>query len=173
MSYYKITDPTVIQAWHAWQAQVAKVWADAQAFADLYPGSTRLVTGDFIQAVHVYGLTFQPRQDTRHWTQPDLKRMGAQFPRRSARIPAGTPKEEREAIKAEHTKIREAFYGRMPKTEAKSSDLLSAIGLDWGTVFMTGLGYFFANETLYLEWNGEPTVVMVEILGSEYKEAQV
>jgi hypothetical protein len=164
-AFYKTSDPTVLAAMAAYEADGKSVAAVGGAFAEHFGG--RLLTSSTVHGREVAGLYFRPAKDDPLWTKPDAERAGMQRPRGSLR--KGT-KEERHAL----ANLQADWKARFPAMKADLAPVLAAMGTDWGALFFSGFAMFQHDDgVVYVATSAQLATCMVEIRASEYNAARI
>lgn len=110
-----------------------------------------------------------------HWRRPDD--YGYRALRNAAKPEKGATKEARAAYKAEHEHLTNLWNEHCPARLSKD-DVWKAIGIDWGSVWLSG-GVFFEHEGFVclnlgfqLKPDGENVDGATEIVSSEFEAAR-
>lgn len=162
-AFYKTTDPAVLGAWAAYEAEAIAVSAAGRAFAEHFGG--KLLTRADSHGRSVAGLRFDPIKDDPLWTKPDGQAHGRQHPRASLKK---STKEQRQAL----ADLQADWNARFPRTKADLEPVLAAMGTDWGNLFFCGFSVFVCDSTIYAATSAKLAPCMVEILTSEYNAAK-
>lgn len=170
MSYYKTNDAAVLAAWKEYVESADRLEVLGQSFASRFPGAKALFSTSVLSGRSFYGLTFTPPMPQPLWTQPDPKTGYSQFPRRS--LPPGTKGDERKALKAALEQLKEEYKQHKPTEKADLEPFLKAMGLGGGALFFSGYKQVIKDDCVYVSTSAKPSAVMVEILGSEFEEAE-
>lgn len=164
MSYFKISTPEAIAAWNDLNQKDANLRKEGQSFADLFGG--KAVFSNDLTRTSFYGVHFdgEPYASPELWTKPTEGKGYACWPK--AKAPRG--------MNEEHKALAELWSGQVPMVAVDRTVFYPAIGLDWGMLFLTGLGIFCHDNTIYFETGSTPNpdVGAIEILGSDYKAAK-
>ncbi|AHG22981.1 hypothetical protein Z042_22950 [Chania multitudinisentens RB-25] len=164
MSYFKISTPEAIAAWEGLWQKDADLRKEGQSFADLFSGKAVFIND--LTRVSFYGVRFDgtPYGSAALWTQPNERKGYACWPK--AKAPRG--------MNEEHKALIELWRGQEPIVALDKTVFYPAIGLEWGILFLTGLGMFRRGNTIYFETGAtpKPEIGAIEILGSEFKAAK-
>lgn len=144
--HYKTTSPAVLEAVRAWSEKLEAFHAQRKKLADvfggegspMYSGNDKYVGGVKISADRALDV---------HWCRPDDH--GYRSLRNGAKIPKGTGRVARAEIKEEHTRLQALWVEHCP-ARISADDTWKAIGLDWGTIWMSGGVFFELEEVVYL-----------------------
>ncbi|WP_447733453.1 hypothetical protein [Pseudomonas shirazensis] len=132
--HYKTTSPAVLEAVRAWDEKLKAFHGQREAMTKIFggPGSPMYSGND----KYVGGVKISASRDLDvHWCRPDDH--GYRSLRTAAKIPKGTPKEARPAIKAEHEQLKALWLEHCP-ARISADDTWKAIGLDWGAIWLSG-----------------------------------
>jgi len=172
--FYKTTAPAVLAAIQIWDEKRAEFDAKRENLKNVFggPGSPMHSGNDS----YVGGVKISASQDLdMHWRRPD--EYGYRALRSAAKPEKGATKEARAAYKVEHEKLQALWKEHCPDSISKD-DVWKAIGIDWGSVWLSG-GVFFQHEgVVYLHLgfqlkdDGSQAEGAVEILGSELEMAR-
>lgn len=172
--FYKTTAPAALAAIQAWDAKRAEFDAKREKLKDVFggPGSPMYSGNDN----YVGGVKISDSRDLDvHWRRPD--EYGYRALRSSAVPEKGSTKQARAAIKVEHQRLLDLWNEHCPDRISKD-EVWQAIGLDWGSVWLSG-GIFFEHEgTVYLhlgfslQLEGKQVEGAVEIVSSELEAAR-
>ncbi|MNJ46283.1 hypothetical protein [Pseudomonas alkylphenolica] len=111
-----------------------------------------------------------------HWCRPDDH--GYRSLRTSAKIPTGTDKEVRSELKTQHERLRALWVENCP-ARMSTDETWKAIGLDWGSIWLSGGVFFELDGTVYphlgfqLNTDGDQVEGAVEIMASELEAARL
>jgi hypothetical protein len=172
--FYKTTAPAVMAAIQAWDAKRAGFDAKREKLKDVFggPGSPMHSGNDN----YVGGVKISASRDLDvHWCRPD--EYGYRALRSAAKPGKGATKEARAAYKAEHERLQALWKEHCPDRISKD-DVWKAIGIDWGSVWLSG-GVFFQHDGVaylhlgfQLKPDGSQAEGAVEILSSELEAAR-
>lgn len=164
MSYFKISTPEAIAAWDDLHQKDGDLRKEGQSFADLFGGKAVFIND--LTRITFYGVRFDgaPYGSADLWTKPNEKKGYACWPK--AKAPRG--------MNEEHKALTELWNGQAPTVAVDRTVFYPALGLDWGVLFLTGLGMFRNGDTIYFDTGAtpKPEVGAIEILGSDYKAAK-
>ncbi len=172
--HYKTTSPTVLDAVRAWGEKLKAFHAQRKKLAKvfggegspMYSGNDKYVGGVKISA---------SRELDAHWCRPDDH--GYRALRNAPKIPKGTEKSARAEIKAEHDRLQALWVEHCP-ARISADDTWKAIGLGWGTIWLSGGVFFELDGTVYLHLgfklsnNGDQVEGATEIMASELEAAR-
>lgn len=161
-AFYKTSDPAVLNALAAYEADVAAVRAAGVEFAKRFGG--KMVATSGLHGCGIAGLNFTPAKADPLWTKPNAQRANMQRPRATVK---GATKEQ----KASLAELQADWDARFPKEKADLDPVLSAMGTDWGNLFFCGLAMFQHDGSVYASTSAPLAPCMVEILSSEYSAA--
>ncbi|QOD00321.1 hypothetical protein ID616_11790 [Pseudomonas putida] len=172
--HYKTTSPAVLEAVLAWDEKLKAFHGQREALTKIFggPGSPMYSGND----KYVGGVKISASRDLDvHWCRPDDH--GYRSLRTAAKIPKGTAKEARPAIKAEHDRLKALWLEHCP-ARISGDDTWKAIGLDWGTIWLSGGVFFELEGTVYLHLgfklsdDGDQVEGAMEIMASELEAAR-
>ena len=172
--FYKTTDASVLAAVAAWDAKLADFHAKREKMADVFggPGSPMHSGGD----KYVGGVKISASHDLDvHWRRPD--EYGYRSLRSNPKPEKGASKEARAAYKAEHDRLTVLWQEHCPRRISKD-DAWKALGVDWGSVWLSGGVFFKHDGAVYLNLGfqlkegGEHVEGAAEIVASEFEKAR-
>jgi len=172
--FYKTTAPTVLSAIQAWEAKRAEFDAKRIALKDFFggPGSPMSSGGDS----YVGGVKISDSRDLDvYWCRPDD--YGYRSLRTAPKPEKGASKEVRAAYKIEHARLVELWQQHCPARISRD-EVWKAIGIDWGSVWLSGGVFFEHNGAVYLhlgfqlKGGGENVEGAAEIMSSELEAAR-
>lgn len=143
---YKTTAPSVLAAVLAWEDKRKAFHAQREKMNDVFggPGSPMRSGNDS----YVGGVKISASKDLDvHWCRPDDH--GYRSLRTSAKIPNGTEKEARAELKTEHERLRALWVEHCP-ARISMDETWKEIGLDWGSIWLSGGIFFELDGTVYL-----------------------
>ncbi|UVL26202.1 hypothetical protein [Pseudomonas donghuensis] len=171
---YKTTAPAVLEAVRTWEVTRKSFDAQRQKMADVFggPGSPMRSGNDN----YVGGVKISASKDLDvHWCRPDDH--GYRSLRTSAKIPKGTDKEARAELKTEHERLR-ALWAKHCPARISMDETWKEIGLDWGSIWLSGGVFFELDGTVYLHLgfqlstDGDQVEGATEIMSSELEAAR-
>ncbi|CAI8803876.1 LPD29 domain-containing protein [Pseudomonas sp. IT-P74] len=173
--FYKTNAAPALAAIDAWDAKRAEFDRKREALKDVFggPGSPMYSGSDS----YVGGVKISDSRDLDvHWRRPD--EYGYRALRHAAKPEKGVKKEARVAYKAEHERLVALWQEHCPDRISKD-DVWKAIGVDWGSVWLSG-GVFFKHEGVVylnlgfqLKEGGEHIEGAAEIVASEFEAARL
>lgn len=172
--HYKTTSPSSLAAVSEWEAKKADFDTKRENLAAVFggPGSPMYSGSDS----YVGGVKISDSRDLDvHWRRPD--EYGFRALRNAAKPQKGATKEARAAYKAEHERLTALWQEHCPERISKD-DVWKALGVDWGSVWLSG-GVFFKHEgAIYLNLGfqlkegSEQVEGAAEIVASEFEAAR-
>lgn len=172
--HYKTTYAAVLEAVRAWDEKLKAFHFQREAMTKIFggPGSPMCSGND----KYVGGVKISASRDLdMHWCRPDDH--GYRSLRTAAKIPKGTDKPVRAEIKAKHARLQALWVEHCP-ARIRADDAWMAIGLDWGTIWLSGGVFFELEGTVYLHLgfklsdDGEQVEGATEIMASELEAAR-
>ncbi|MEG1081423.1 MAG: hypothetical protein RSE44_23020 [Pseudomonas sp.] len=172
--HYKTTSSAVLEAVRAWDEKLKAFHAQREKLADIFggPGSPMYSGND----KYVGGVKISTSKDLDlHWCRPDDH--GYRSLRTAAKIPKGTDKEARAGLKAAHARLQALWVEHCP-ARISADDTWKAIGLDWGTIWLSGGVFFELDGAVYLHLgfklsaDGDQVEGATEIMSSELEAAR-
>ena len=172
--HYKTTSPTVLEAVRAWDEKLKAFHLKREKLAEVFggPGSPMYSGND----KYVGGVKISDSKELDvHWCRPDDH--GYRSLRNAPKIPKGTEKPVRAEIKAEHARLQALWVEHCPG-RISADDAWKAIGLDWGTIWLSGGVFFELDGTAYLHLgfqlsdDGDQVEGATEIMASELEAAR-
>lgn len=172
--HYKTTSPSVLEAVRAWDVKLKDFHVQRKKLAQVFGGEgSPMFSGN---DKYVGGVKISASRDLDiHWCRPDDH--GYRSLRTSPKIPKGTEKPARAEIKAEHERLQALWVEHCP-ARISADDTWKAIGLDWGTIWLSGGVFFELDGTVYLHLgfklsnNGDQVEGATEIMASELEAAR-
>ena len=163
-AFYKTSDPGVLAAMAAYEAEAKKVSTVGKVFADHFGG--KLLTNSTSHGRSAAGICFHPAKDDPLWTKPDAQRANIQYPRASLRK---STKGQRAAL----SELQAEWRARFPTEKADLAPVLASMGTDWGGLLFGGFAMFqHDGGTVYVSTGVKLAPCMVEIVASEYIAAK-
>ncbi|EMM5104270.1 hypothetical protein WAT02_002274 [Serratia marcescens] len=165
MSFYKTTTEAAIQAWDFESLKRKELNEKAKEFAAKF-GAKALYYTDAVEH-RFYAVAFPDGVPTfghrSLWTAATAANRFTTTPKRKA--PKGLGKE--------HKELLEMWDEGYPKETVSRETLWSALGLDWGTLIISGIAIFRLKDAIYFKTSAKPKLEFgaVEIMGSEYSAA--
>lgn len=172
--HYKTTSPAVLEAVRTWDEKLKAFHGKREAMSKTFggPGSPMYSGNDkYVGGVKISA----SRELDVHWCRPDDH--GYRSLRNAPKIPKGTEKPARAEIKSEHARLQALWAERCP-ARISADDTWKAIGLDWGTIWLSGGVFFELEGTVYLHLgiklsdDGDQVDGATEIMGSELEAAR-
>lgn len=172
--HYKTTSPTVLEAVRAWDEKLKAFHLKREKLAEIFggPGSPMYSGNDkYVGGVRIS----DSRELDVHWCRPDD--YGYRSLRTAPKISKGTDKPVRAEIKAEHARLQALWAEHCP-ARISADDTWKAIGLDWGTIWLSGGVFFELDGTVYLHLgfklsaDGDQVEGATEVLASELNSAR-
>jgi hypothetical protein len=170
MPFYKTSDKNVLAAFAAYAEQNTEIDAQAKAFADLF-GAKPVYRLDF-SGRSFFGLKFTPALSSPLWTKPrdgDTQQPRSVLHRDISRT--STP-EARKRLNAELKTLNAKYSDNFPKGKALLDQFWESMGTDWGSLLLSGVGFFPTDEIIYVTTSARLNDRVTEILESEYRKAQ-
>ena len=146
----------------AYKDQCAKVSAAGKEFADHFGG--KLLIRSSVHGREVVGLCFSPTKDDPLWTKPDRQAHGMQRPRGTLQK---STKEQRAAL----AELQADWKARFPTEKADFEPALNSMGTSWDALFFSGYAMFPHDGKIFVSTGATLAPCMVEIVASEYNEA--
>ena len=172
--YYKTTAAAVVAAIQGWDAKRAECDLKREKLKEIFggPGSPMYSGGDnYVGGVKIS----DSRELDAHWRRPD--EYGYRALRNAPKPEKGLTKEARAAIKGEHERLVALWEEHCPSRISKD-DVWKSIGIDWGSVWLSGGVYFEFAGVVYLHLGfqlkgGDDHVDgATEIVSSEFEAAR-
>ncbi|MNQ89692.1 hypothetical protein D3C85_1050070 [compost metagenome] len=172
--FYKTNAAPALAAIDAWDAKRAEFDRKREALKDVFggPGSPMYSGSDS----YVGGVKISASRDLDvHWRRPD--EYGYRALRHAAKPEKGATKEARAAYKAEHDRLTALWQEHCPDRISKD-DVWKALGVDWGSVWLSGGVFFKHDDAIYLNLgfqlkeDGEHIQGATEIVASEFEAAR-
>ncbi|WP_223513472.1 hypothetical protein [Pseudomonas sp. GL-R-26] len=172
--HYKTTSPSALAAVSDWEAKKADFDAKREKLNDVFggPGSPMYSGSDS----YVGGVKISESRDLDvHWRRPD--EYGYRALRHADKPEKGATKEARAAYKAEHEHLAALWQEHCPDRISKD-DVWKALGVDWGSVWLSGGVFFKHEDAVYLNLGfqlkegGEHIEGAAEIVASEFEAAR-
>jgi hypothetical protein len=172
--FYKTNAAPALAAIDAWDVKRAEFDRKREALKDVFggPGSPMYSGSDS----YVGGVKISESRDLDvHWRRPD--EYGYRALRHAAKAEKGATKEARTAYKAEHERLAALWQEHCPERISKD-DVWKALGVDWGSVWLSGGVFFKYEATIYLNLGfqlkegGEHIEGATEIVASEFEAAR-
>lgn len=169
--HYKTTSPSALAAISDWEAKKADFDTKREKLKDVFggPGSPMYSGSDS----YVGGVKISDSRDLDvHWRRPD--EYGYRALRNAAKPEKGATKEARAAYKAEHERLTAQWQEHCPERISKD-DVWKALGVDWGSVWLSGGVFFRHEDAIYLSLGfqlkegGEQIEGATEIVASEFE----
>lgn len=164
--YYKTNDPKVLSAYTELVAKKSALVEASTTFAAQF-------SGDPIFSISTTRNEFagiQPKNyadfpDKHLWTKPNSSRGGSISPRNSV-----TGKENKQKL----AELKQRYYNERPAAMAPfdMDALFESIGTNWGNLMFSGAKWVKAGDYFYVATSAKLADHMVEILGSEYTQAE-
>ncbi|MGC9742259.1 hypothetical protein JTH53_07000 [Pseudomonas capeferrum] len=172
--HYKTTSPTVLEAVRAWGEKLKSFHVQREKLAEVFggPGSPMYSGND----KYVGGVKISASKELDvHWCRPDDH--GYRSLRTAPKIPKGIDKPARVDIKAEHARLQALWVEHCP-ARISADDTWKAIGLGWGSIWLSGGVFFELDGTVYLHLgfklsdDGDQVEGATEIMASELETAR-
>lgn len=172
--HYKTISPSALAAVTSWEAKKAEFDSERENLAGVFggPGSPMYSGNDH----YVGGVKISDSRDLDvHWRRPD--EYGYRALRHAAKPEKGATKEARAAYKAEHDRLTALWQEHCPRRISKD-DAWKALGVDWGSVWLSGGVFFKHDGAVYLNLGfqlkegGEQVEGAAEIVASEFEKAR-
>ena len=172
--FYKTTASAVLTAIIAWEDKKAAFHAQRTKLAQVFGGdASPMCSGN---DNYVGGIKLSGSRDLDvHWCRPD--QYGYRALRSSAKPGKGLTKEARATYKNEHERLVALWKEHCP-ARISMDDTWKAIGLDWGSVWLSGGVFFELGGVAYihlgfqLRSDGEQIEGAEEVISSEYQAAR-
>nr|WP_314872116.1 hypothetical protein [uncultured Pseudomonas sp.] len=172
--HYKTTSPAVLEAVRAWDEKLNAFHDQRKKLAEVFGGEGSPMYSGNDKYVGGVKISASKELDV-HWCRPDDH--GYRSLRTAPKIPKGTDKPARAAIKAEHARLRALWVKHCP-ARISADDAWKAIGLDWGTIWLSGGVFFELDGTVYLHLgfklsdDGDQVDGSTEVMASELNSAR-
>ena len=172
--FYKTNAAPALAAIAAWDAKRAEFDRKREALKDVFggPGSPMYSGSDS----YVGGVKISDSRDLDvNWRRPD--EYGYRALRHATKPEKGATKEARAAYKTEHKRLTALWQEHCPERISKD-DVWKALGIDWGSVWLSGGVFFKLEGAIYLNLGfqlkegGENVEGAVEIVASEFEAAR-
>ncbi|MGY2337921.1 hypothetical protein ACW9HW_01565 [Pseudomonas sp. SDO5532_S415] len=172
--HYKTTSPSALAAVSAWESKKADFHAKREKLKDVFggPGSPMYSGNDsYVGGVKIS----DSRAFDVHWRRPD--EYGYRALRNAPKPEKGASKEARAAYKAEHERLIALWDEHCPDRISKD-DVWKALGIDWGSVWLSGGVFFKYDGAIYLNLGfqlkegSEQVEGATEIIASEFEAAR-
>lgn len=163
--YYKTNAPAVLRAVEQLRCESKALQEAGSEFAAHWGGTALFLNSHADNRFG--GVKFSPPRMEKAWTKPD-RDSGIQRPR--AKLSgAGLSAEDRD----DFARIHEAWNAGFPKLRADKQPLLAALGTDWGSAMICGIGYFEGCDGFfYVQTSAHLAAFLEEITGGAYLAAQ-
>ena len=172
--FYRTNAAPALAAIEAWDAKRAEFDRKREALKDVFggPGSPMYSGSDsYVGGVKISG----SRHLDVHWRRPD--EYGYRALRHAPKAEKGATKEARVAYKAEHERLTGLWQEHCPERISKD-DVWKALGVDWGSVWLSGGVFFkhdgaiYLNLGFHLKEGGEQVEGAAKIVASEFEAAR-
>ena len=172
--FYKTSAAPALAAIDAWDAKRAEFDRNREALKDVFGGAGSPMYSGSDSYVGCVKISDNRDFDV-HWRRPD--EYGYHALRNAAKPEKGATKEARATYKAEHERLTALWQEHCPERISKD-DVWKALGIDWGSVWLSG-GVFFKYEgAIYLNLGfqlkegGEQVEGATEIVANEFEAAR-
>lgn len=166
--FFKTNKPEAVNAFNKFNADRAELRVHAEAFTNEYDATAVILGGS--TDVYFGGIKFNNNLAVNRevWRKPDRK-----FGTSDLRVKP-TKKEFQVEFDAEVAKWQQLKIKHFPTgTRIKKCDFYTTLGFDWGELFFSSFACFEHGGFLYIDTSiSHVAKHSVEILGSEYAEAQ-
>lgn len=168
LRYYRVTTPTVLQAWASYSEEVRALQAKGDAFAAMYPNA-KAVFSYSVHGTSFYGLKFSPAMPPELWTLPDAKAGDTQRPRLS--LSKKSSAAWRRSAAQQLKDLNAGWTENLPRDRPSLDSFWKSIGTDWGILMFVGIQYHLAPDSsaIYIATKRPLAPHCTEITGGEFE----
>lgn len=165
--FYKTDNSQILNAWDEYANNRTNLRKSADAFAEAFNADAVILGSG--SCIYFSGIVFRNNHEVNRdiWCKPNR-----QFKTSNLRVRA-LKKELQDEWKAEKSKWDELYAFHFPNgTRVQKNNIYKSLGFDWGNLFFNSFGAFKYNNMIYID-TSISIKNAIEILGSEYQQAEV